>query len=251
MATSSLEKELNILIKFIKKIISNPNPNSKSIFDQVILEIENYIDGAVAHNMFELKDKANEKKKKGNLFESFCYLYYEKIMGHQVWFYKDFPPDLKTRFNIPSQDYGIDLISCAGGQNYYAIQCKYKKPKDSVQLISWRSLSTFYAIVVKTGPWTKHVTMTNVNGCKHIGKKTEKDVSICIQTFRNLSKFDWLKMINDQGVAVADPVVADPVIANPAVANPVVDNPAVANPAVANPSIEEMRIKRCEKFLKV
>ena len=83
---------------------------------------------------------------------------------------------------------------------YYAIQCKFKKPMSKVQVISWRSLSTFYAIVTKTGPWEKHIIMTNVNGCKHIGKKQVKDQSICIGTFRNTNYFDWLKIIGETSI---------------------------------------------------
>ena len=57
-------------------------------------------------------------------------------------------------------------------------------------------MSTFYAIVVKTGPWLKHITMTNTNGCRHIGKKTDKDWSICLGTFRKIDHFSWLKFID-------------------------------------------------------
>jgi hypothetical protein len=180
-------------IKIIQEIISKNQINN---FDSFIIEIEKYIDGTKAHNMTELKEKANDKKKKGDLFESFCYLYLEKILNHdQVWFYKEFPKELKEQFHLTKNDYGIDLLS-KKDNNYYAIQCKYKKPKDKVQCIPWRSLSTFYAIVVKTGPWLKHITMTNVNSCKHIGEKTDKDWSICIGTFRNIDHFQWLQIGN-------------------------------------------------------
>lgn len=40
--------------------------------------------------------------------------------------------------------------------------------------------------------------MTNVNGCKHIGQKSDKDWSICIRTFRNINHFDWLNIINKE-----------------------------------------------------
>jgi len=187
----SLEK-INIIKQLINKICLEQTDNK---FDRLMIEIDNYVDGQ-AHNMTELKEKANNKKKKGDLFESFCYLYIEKVLNHdQVWFYKNFPLELKKEFHLTNNDYGIDLLS-KKDNNYYAIQCKYLKPKDKIQIISWRSLATFYAIVVKTGPWLKHITMTNVNGCKHIGKKTDKDWSICIGTFRNIDNFKWLKICN-------------------------------------------------------
>lgn len=163
-------------------------------FDLLIQDIENYIEGPMAHTMSELKEKANNKKKKGDLFESFCYLYLQNVLEHdQVWFYKDLPKELKDRFHLPKNDFGIDLVS-RKGDGYYAIQCKYRRPQQRSQVIPWQSLSTFYAMVTKSGPWVKHITMTNTNGCRHIGEKTEKDWSICIGTFRKIDHFDWLKM---------------------------------------------------------
>jgi predicted helicase len=101
---------------------------------------------------------------------------------------------------------GIDLISKYENQ-YYAIQCKYRKPQGKTQVISWKSLSTFYAMVAKSGPWKKHITMTNVNGCRHIGEKTEKDWSICIGTFRNINHFDWLKICGASPTVTTSTVV--------------------------------------------
>lgn len=144
--------------------------------------------------MQELKDKYN-KKIKGDMFEAFCYLYVKNILKHdEIWFYKDFPFELKQKLNLTKNDYGIDLISKINDE-YYAIQCKYKKPSEKIQLISWRSLSTFYALTTRSGPWKKHIVMTNVNGCRHIGKKSEKDLSICIKSFQNLNHFDWLTLL--------------------------------------------------------
>jgi hypothetical protein len=36
--------------------------------------------------------------------------------------------------------------------------------------------------------------MTNCDYVTHMGQKTEKDQSICIGTFRNISKDEWIKM---------------------------------------------------------
>jgi hypothetical protein len=195
------DKALHTAKELISKII---NIHDKNKFDCLMQEFENYIEGGLAHNMCELKEKANNKKKKGDLFEGFCFLYIENVLKHdQVWFYKDFPMELKNKFDLTKNDYGIDLLS-KKGEDYYAIQCKYRKPQDKIQTIPWKSLSTFYAIVVKTGPWLKHITMTNTNGCRHIGKKTDKDWSICLGTFRKIDHFSWLKFID--GIETAGPV---------------------------------------------
>ena len=52
-------------IKKIQELISKNINTDKNKFDCLLNEIENYIEGASAHNMAELKEKANDKKKKG------------------------------------------------------------------------------------------------------------------------------------------------------------------------------------------
>ena len=184
-------------IKIIQNLVKTKINYDGNIFDSIAIDINNLVDNKVAHNIQEIKNKNNCKREKGDLWEAFCFLYLKYILNHdEVWLYKDIPIDLKEKFNLTKNDFGIDIIS-KKNNNYYAIQCKFKKPMTKVQIISWRSLSTFYAIVTKTGPWEKHIIMTNVNGCKHIGKKQVKDQSICIGTFRNTNHFDWLKIIGE------------------------------------------------------
>jgi hypothetical protein len=200
------ETKNNTIIDMISKHIDVTNKNN---FDLLMQEIENYIEGGTAHNMAQLKELVNNKKKKGDLFECFCYLYLQNVLEHdEVWFYKDIPIELKEQLHLPKNDYGIDIIS-KKGDGYYAIQCKYRKPQDKPQVISWKSLSTFYAMVVKSGPWIKHITMTNVNGCRHIGEKTEKDWSICIGTFRNIKHFEWLTIYGEKSIAETNTVKLD------------------------------------------
>lgn len=184
-------------IDLIKQFIYKNINSQSNIFDCIINEIENKTTNSIAHTIEELKLKYN-KKIKGDLFEAFCWIYIKYILKHdEVWLYKDIPLDIKNQLSLTINDYGIDIVS-KKDNDYFAIQCKYKKPSDKIQIISWRSLSTFYGLVSKTGPWLKHITMTNVNGCKHIGQKSYKDLSICIGTFRNINHFDWLNIINKE-----------------------------------------------------
>jgi hypothetical protein len=41
--------------------------------------------------------------------------------------------------------------------------------------------------------------MTNCDYAKHEGVKTEKDLSMCIGTFRGISKEEWVKMCEIEG----------------------------------------------------
>ena len=36
--------------------------------------------------------------------------------------------------------------------------------------------------------------MTNVNGCTHVGDKSDKDLTIAFGTFKNINHFDWIKL---------------------------------------------------------
>ncbi len=243
-----MEVRIDMIKKFIKTNINHKNIN---MFDSLIKDIENYVEGGNAHNMTELRDKANNKKKKGDLFEAFCFLYIKNILKHdEVWFYSDIPSSsssssssssnnqifLKEKLSLnTTQDYGIDIVS-RKGTKYYAIQCKYRKPKDQIQTVSWKELSTFYGIVNKTGPWEKHVTMTNVNGCRHIGEKTEKDWSICIGTFRGLNNFKWLQLIGEEGNEIEE---GDEIEKN--------KNKNIKNKYIT-PNIEDLRQKRLQFF---
>ena len=71
------DKALHTSKELVSKII---NIQDKNKFDCLMQEFENYIESAVAHNMSDLKEKANNKKKKGDLFEAFCFLYVEHVL---------------------------------------------------------------------------------------------------------------------------------------------------------------------------
>lgn len=181
--------KISIIRNIINKVITKDD-----IFSNFLAEIE-ALTLSPSHTILELRAQNCNKKQKGDLWEAFCCLYLQHVLEHDnVWFIKNLPSNLINKFNLPKTDFGIDLISEKDGK-YYAIQCKYKKSKEQIQLVSWRSLATFFAIVEKTGPWEKHIVMTNINGCKHIGKKGEKDLSLCIGTFKKMDRFQWIKML--------------------------------------------------------
>lgn len=185
-------------VKYIIEIIKNvlgQNIKDSDIFDQVAGKINDCGNRLGGSNFATVADcMGTDKKNKGDLWEAFCYLYMMNILKHDtVWMYKDIPADIKNMLHLPAKDYGIDIVSVQNNK-YYAIQCKFKNPASKTPIVPWDSLATFYAIVTKTGPWEKHITMTNMRGCRHIGEKTAKDYSICIGTYKNLSRFDWLNL---------------------------------------------------------
>ena len=68
---------------------------------------------------------------------------------------------------------GIDLLGIDDEDRYYAIQAKYRKRPNSEKKISitWKQLSTFYALCLNSGPYHKHIIITTADYVRHIGKK--------------------------------------------------------------------------------
>ena len=158
---------------------------------------------APAHSFVEMRTRDN-KKIRGDMFEDFCVQYLKFIQGYEeVWLLEDVPEDVLTKLGMQRRDVGIDLVARHKGK-YIAIQCKYKKQETmKTKIVTWKALSTFYALCMRTGPWDKFVVMTNCAYVRHMGKKTPKDLSICLRKLQGVSKEDWLKMCGVTGHTLA------------------------------------------------
>jgi predicted helicase len=177
------------LQKLLYKIfLKSPN----NLFDDFILECQLFYDKP-AHNLLELKQRKNTKIK-GDIFEEFCVLYLLNIKKYNnVWLLKNVPEDILNNLHLQRQDMGIDII-VEHNNEFYAVQCKYKKSTSTKNILSWQQLSTFYALCLKTGPYNKYIIMTNCDYTRHQGEKTNKDLSFCLKTFQNITKDEWLSM---------------------------------------------------------
>jgi predicted helicase len=102
---------------------------------------------------------------------------------------------------------GIDIVAKKDNK-YYAIQCKYKKHTSfKKNILTWKQLSTFYALCLRTGPWEKYIIVTNCEYTRHAGKKTVKDVSICLKTLQGITKEQWTKMCELEGNKICENIV--------------------------------------------
>jgi hypothetical protein len=177
-------------------------------FDEFITECQKWY-SAPAHTFTEMRTRDN-KKIRGDVFEEFCVLYLRHVAGYtQVWLLKDVPEDVLTLLSLKRPDVGIDII-CERNGKYSAVQCKYKKHvgHKSKTMVTWKQLSTFYALVLRTGPWEKYVVMTNCDYVRHMGKKTPKDLSICLARFRKITTEQWTSMCGLEGHVLEAPKAA-------------------------------------------
>jgi predicted helicase len=170
-----------------------------NLFDDFILECQKWYE-APAHSFSEMRMRDN-KKVRGDIFEEFCVLFLKFVKGHKnVWLLKDVPDEILVKLNVARRDMGIDIIVETTEDTFIAVQCKYKKHTSVKQnILSWKSLSTFYALCLRTGPWEKYIIMTNCVYTRHQGKKTKQDISYCLKTLQNITKDEWLSMCNTSG----------------------------------------------------
>jgi hypothetical protein len=163
-----------------------------NFFDEFIQECQRWY-SQPAHTLQEMRSR-DSKKVRGDIFEDFCALYLKEVKGYQdVWLLEDVPEDILNQLSLKRRDMGIDII-VRHSNEWYAVQCKYKTPTGKKSYITWSALSTFYAMCLRTGPWAKYIVMTNCDYTRHQGPKGEKDLSICLGTFRSTSSDQWLKM---------------------------------------------------------
>jgi predicted helicase len=199
----NLIKEYESLSTDIKTIRS-----SISIFDKFIKEILTH-HNKPANNLSDLNHKLRRNPCKGPLFEIFCKNYFKEICGvEEIWLLKECPQDIMEKLSLTRKDYGIDLVMRGSDGRYSPIQCKLKSPKKLSKNkeqkyhylnVTWRELSTFYALCDRTGPtesWEKYIVFTNTNYVNRKGRKSEKDKSVCYCKLSKLTVEDFKKLIH-------------------------------------------------------
>jgi hypothetical protein len=193
----------------------------ENLFDEFIRQATRFYEKP-AHNLQQLRARPNTKAR-GDLFEAFCAAYLSCVCGYEdVWLLADVPDEILTHLSMKRKDMGIDLVVRDRG-SFYAVQCKYKKCTVTPTGVSWRELSTFYALCMRTGPWEKHIVMTNGSFVRHQGTRTQADVSMCLHTFRRVTSVQWASMVQTH------------------------DRPDACEPA-SHPTLDELRNRRLAYF---
>ena len=194
-----METELQ---KILHQVFLRSPPN---LFDEFMVECQKWYERP-AHSLTEMRSR-NNKKIRGDIYEEFCVLYLKHVKGYStVWRLEDVPDTVLETLKMKRRDMGIDLIVDHGG--YKAVQCKYKKRGLRKCSVTWAALSTFYALCLRTGPWSSYIVMTTADYCSHQGEKTEKDMSFCIGSMRAITKEQWIQMCGLTGTMIPLPFVA-------------------------------------------
>ena len=221
------------------------SPNN--LFDEFVAECQKWYNSPV-HTLTEMKTRDN-KKIRGDIFEAFSILYLKYVKCYKnVWLLKDLPIETLEKLNMKRQDMGIDIIVETEGGDFIAVQCKYKTPTGFKQnVLSWKTLSTFYALCLRTGPWSKFIVITNCIYTRHQGKKTPQDISYCLKTLQNIKKDEWLRMCQVSGEKIG--YLPESTITNDVQIISTVDIAQTHKIKSAKlPSIEEIRLLRQKRF---
>lgn len=171
----------------------------QNLFDEFQAECQKWYEQP-AHTLTEMRTRDN-KKIRGDIFEDFTVLFLKHARQFdEVWRLGDVPEEILDRLGLKrNQDMGIDIVA-KKDTKYYAVQCKYKKHTSfKKNILTWKQLSTFYALCLRTGPWEKYIVVTNCEYTRHAGKKTPKDISICLKTLQGITKEQWTRMCEIEG----------------------------------------------------
>jgi predicted helicase len=109
----------------------------------------NIIDKFNSFDDFYVITKNLNAKQKGDLFEEFTkyiFMFHDDFIGitKQIWLLKDVPLHVLEKLNMPTKDYGIDLVMQDVNDSYYSIQSKFRMDVNDV--INWNDLSTFFGL---------------------------------------------------------------------------------------------------------
>ena len=141
-----------------------------------------------AHNLRDVKTKTQIV---GNAWEDFCCKYLINILGWSAYNLKTMDPNILSKYNLKKRDVGIDIVAFDCKQNPIAIQCKFRR---NFCKLSWRDVSTFDALALRTGPWSKRIIMTTSKSIHREGIIENNDLFWGKFYFETLKRHEWLKI---------------------------------------------------------
>jgi len=144
-----------------------------------------------AHNLQEIRNR-DDKKIHGDIFEEFAKVYMRKHMKiSNVWLLREIPEPILEYLSLKSHDVGIDLVGLDDDGRFFAIQAKYKNrcfTSNKKVSVTWKEISTFFALCARTGPYHKYIVITTADYVRHMAPKTPQDKSVCLGSLRKLTR---------------------------------------------------------------
>lgn len=138
-------------------------------------------------------DVKNKNKTIGNIWESFCKSVLLNVLGYKkAMLLAEIPKDQLDDYGLVRKDVGIDIVAIDCEDMHIAVQCKYR----STGNISWRDIATFEGLCARSGPWDKHLIMTNSRTITREGGKNSKDFQFVFKDLNQLQRHQWNLLAN-------------------------------------------------------
>ena len=180
--------------------------SAPSVWDAFQAEVAAY-HSRPAGTLAQIRSR-DDKKRHGDLWELFCVRY---ILQHwtdvrAAWLFNDIPAAVRATLSLGCTDMGIDIVAVDVRGSYWAVQCKWRAPDAKKRTyISWAQLSTFYALAARTGPYAKHLVLTNAAGARHVGARQAEDETVASDRFAQLPRDAWVNMIRTLNLPIPQP----------------------------------------------
>lgn len=196
-----MEHVLNTILQRVQQC-----PDSKCWWDAFQAECASF-HARPACTLAQLKLR-DDKKQHGDLWELFCLRYLVHHRGARAaWLLKDVPAAVRAGLSLGNMDLGIDIVAVDGQGSYWAVQCKWRAPSTAkTQRIPWAQLATFYALAARTGPYAKHLVLTNAAGARRVGARQAEDETVASAGFKKMTRDAWARMLPVAAV-IAAPVL--------------------------------------------
>ena len=129
------------------------------------------------------------RKSIGDAWEDFCVDYLIVCENYQsAQRLTDVGDNELVTYGLGRKDMGIDLIAKDAEGHPVAVQCKFRTKGN----VSWREISTFYALCARTGPWKTVSVMTNRNRVSREGNPLSHERAILCREFEAIPRHLWL-----------------------------------------------------------
>ena len=147
-----------------------------------------------------ISNKKFTKKFKGDVFERLTQAYLLTIPEYisklsNVWLYKEVPRNILKKLNLPSADFGVDLIAKTDRNEYWTIQCKFKSTNNA---LTYKELSTFSSLSFVTAKnislgIVSHSSNKPIRNRKFLGNISEigldRWLNLTVDEWKNIRKF--------------------------------------------------------------
>ena len=154
--------------------------------DDHLTEFVKAVSQTPTNNVHDMKHK---RKHIGDTWEDFCADYLVTIAEYtRAIKLAEVSADQLELYGLKKRDVGIDMIAFDKMGNPTAVQCKFR----TRGAVSWRELATFEALCNRTGPWKKHLVMTNQKKLQREGSLNMKDAEITRKDLSKMERHHWM-----------------------------------------------------------